>query len=71
MKTAIWTSTVESRNTGRTTHPFDPAEPGSKLKGREIGSGLILGMEETGAIDEPAIGLICEFSGSIIRVKEV
>ncbi len=52
MRTVIQTSTVKSRNTEGIIHPSDPAGQESKLKEREIGSGLIPKKEETAATGE-------------------
>ncbi len=59
----IQTSTLRSRNIGGISHPSDLAELESKLKEREIGNVQIPGMEETEGTGD--------FSGSIIRLKEV
>jgi len=59
----IQISTLRSRNIGEISHPSDLVELELKLKEREIGNVQIPGMEETGDTGE--------YSGSIIRLKEV
>ena len=61
MKTGIKISTAKSRNTGGISHPSDPVEQELKLKGRETGSGLIRGMEETAATNNIAVELNFRF----------
>ena len=58
MRTSIQTSMVKSRNIGGTSHPSDLAGLESKLKEREIGSGLIPKKEETAATGEHSDKLI-------------
>ncbi len=50
---SIQASTLKFRNIAGISHPSDQVGPESKLKGKEIGSGLTLGMEETDGTGEP------------------
>jgi hypothetical protein len=57
MRTDIRISTVKSKNSGGISHPSDPGGQELRLKGREIGSGLIRGMGETAATSKIAVEL--------------
>jgi hypothetical protein len=58
MRMGIRISMVKFRNTGGISHPSVPAERELRLRGREIGSGLTRGMEETGATSKNAVELL-------------
>lgn len=52
---------VRSKNTEGISHPSGPAGQESRPRGREIGSGLIRGMEETVATGKSAVELNFQF----------